>query len=278
MRTPPSDPLNKTNSPCSIISAEPAFADIDLSFWCVHGTCGQIESIAFIISALLLSTSLINYIPRLVQTAIIEDIQHPAIYTTSSHAKAFNYGRPLNHLLTHDILVRVACGSNIPHHRIFLKTWSPSQHITNASPITLFQGWHVDPTKMRREHRINCHYHAAESHTASMRAGCHRLTLLMHAAMVPSHSIPRINMQLYVNSSTHFADHHVLRTSYVHQSYDPIHIITSHPRTYAISHTPLLPQLTSIRQASAPITLLRPQKLHHHIPRLSTMVAPYIIY
>ena len=30
-----------------------------------------------------------------------------------SHIKAFNYGRPLNYLLTHVILVRVACGSNI---------------------------------------------------------------------------------------------------------------------------------------------------------------------
>ena len=29
------------------------------------------------------------------------------------YIKAFNYGRPLNHLLTHVSLVRVACGSNI---------------------------------------------------------------------------------------------------------------------------------------------------------------------
>ena len=36
-----------------------------------------------------------------------------AIHTYKHDVKAFNYGRPLNHLLTHVILVRVACSSNI---------------------------------------------------------------------------------------------------------------------------------------------------------------------
>ena len=40
---------------------------------------------------------------------------HPATPTKAapSHTKAFNCGRPLNHLLMHVILVRVACGSRI---------------------------------------------------------------------------------------------------------------------------------------------------------------------
>ena len=93
------------------------------------------------------------------------------------------------------------------------------------------------------------------------------------------------------NSSTHFADHHIL-PHFIQQSiachslsgvaerlqhttvYDPIRIMISLPKTYAISHAPLLPQYPSDKQAYQSPCMLRPQKLHHHISRLSTMVAP----
>ena len=40
-------------------------------------------------------------------SGVAERLQHTSLY--------FNYGRPLIHLLTQVILVRVACGSNIRH-------------------------------------------------------------------------------------------------------------------------------------------------------------------
>ena len=74
------------------------------------------------------------------------------------------------------------------------------------------------------------------------------------------------------NSSTHFAEPTLQTTTssaLKAKTYDAIHIRTSHPNTYAISHTP-----TFIRRAhQSPIYAQQAAP-----SRLSTMVAPLIIY
>ena len=66
------------------------------------------------------------------------------------------------------------------------------------------------------------------------------------------------SLHTYMNSSTHFAllaDHAPHPPSALHTTvYDPIHVIIAHPKTYAISHAPLLPQDPSDNQAHQAIT------------------------